>query len=312
VAGIQAQNLHLETLPAEAGHDSIHVNPFQRLTGENAALWTFQYSDNPCALRHKEPVLHSLFLERRACLWSNPHYLSFIMLLYTGSEICGALRAFLQGMFFLIIGACIPGTVAGFNTSSHEYTSCMTKLQQEPKEALEYIQDIPQRRKTMEIRHCQALAFFAMEEFGQAAAHFDILHDQLPTQYHFKRLELRLQAARAWVKASDTTRALNRLDEIMQKTEDRYDNIDSRRIAINTLLQRSEIYNLRGKPYKAINDLDHALILAAFDSRVLLKRARIYLSLGELASAETDLQRIIQNNPRHNEARRMLAEIANR
>lgn len=173
---------------------------------------------------------------------------------------------------------------------SFDYQECSALTNSNPQKALEYANRwLKQNKNEAFAHHCQALATYGLQRFGEAAEKLEAVaeHPNLPEALKTQIWE---QAEQAWKRAHDDAKA----DIALGMAIEAADRQKQTEIAVKLLIRRAQAYIAQNKPLQALQELDHALTL---DPSSQQARALKVSVLGQLGKPELSLEEGSALNP---------------
>lgn len=187
------------------------------------------------------------------------------------------------------------------NTNA-QYTACTQRVAVDAEDAYKRARAWYGQSGNMASQHCMALALFELKNYAEAATTLDGILKRLSPAQGKLWLNMKAQAARAHIAAGHYDEADTHVAEALLWAVDK--NMDTETVPL--LLHRAKIAETRGEYLKAVQDLDHALEITPQTS-TRLQRARMFLKLGMKASARKDVEAVIAQEPKNEEALNLLA-----
>ena len=158
--------------------------------------------------------------------------------------------------------------------------------------------------------HCRAMALYGLRRFAESAAALADVRLTIPRENVALRSYVARQSARAWVNASQPAQAIAALGgQLNEMAGMKGDNAAIAQQTAEVLLDRARLRQTYGQLTDAIQDLDHAVSLSPMNEQVLLERARVFVQLNDPALAKQDLQAILRGNPTHADALSMMRQL---
>ncbi|MFO1242182.1 MAG: hypothetical protein U1E36_03140 [Rickettsiales bacterium] len=197
-------------------------------------------------------------------------------------------------------------TVIGEN---EPYQKCIDLSKSNPTQALTYSERWINVESTPSSLHCRALVLFGQNHFDEAAKVLDRLGIAIKNASPRLRLGVYRQTARAWQRAGAEKTAIARLSDALDLIEPERNDAVMRREQVEILIERAMMYSHIGKPLDGIQDLDQALTLGIQADRILMTRAKIEAAHNQQDLAIRDVEAVLRNNPKNQEAQELLRVI---
>lgn len=196
------------------------------------------------------------------------------------------------------------------DASDERYQNCRALAAELGEEAVTYAEAWVKKDRTVTSLHCQSIALYSAKRFSESARTLMAIHTMTPRIDVTLRASLKRQAARAWMLGEESDTALRHLSGAindMVYSESNHPNI--KRVAVELLLERAEVYHVTDELLKAVQDLDHAETFGVLREQILEKRAKTYILMGNEELALKDISAILDKSPRHAGAQTLLAII---
>lgn len=208
----------------------------------------------------------------------------------------------------MLLLCCLLSTVAAANDA--RYQACSKKASSNPQAALKEAEAWMIESNVASAQHCKAIALFGLKRYRESAAELQRLAIRLEKSDRMLWANVLHQAARSWELAGNRQRAIASLDYAVSGMDElAHDKASAARVLGDILLKRAEVHQTQGDPFKAVQDLDHAVSLQPTNDKVRLARAKLLVELKESALAKQDLQAILKRNPRHSAAKALMKKI---
>ena len=154
--------------------------------------------------------------------------------------------------------------------------------------------------------HCRAMAFYGQRRFAEAAQALTVVRGKISPGNIVLRSFVVRQASKAWMEAGRPDAAVTALnDQINDMATVRGQNAEVSRQTSALLLERARLRVTYGQLDEAVKDLDHAVSLTPTDEAVLMQRAQAFAQLNDLELAKLDVASVLKLNPRHAKAQEL-------
>jgi tetratricopeptide (TPR) repeat protein len=154
--------------------------------------------------------------------------------------------------------------------------------------------------------HCRAMAFYGQRRFAEAAQELETVRTRIAPQNLTLRSFVARQGAKAWVDAGRPDAAIALFStQIGELAQSRGDNVTESKLTTDLLLDRARLRITYGQLSDAVQDLDHAVSLSPANEEVLIERAGAFKQLGDLALAKQDVALVLRLNPANPKAMRL-------
>ena len=171
----------------------------------------------------------------------------------------------------LLIAAAAPKSpVIEIGPPSSQYDSCLTQARRDPAAALNTAQTWRDAGGGFPAEHCAAIALIGLKRYSAAAQRLEALAGAMMTEPPALRGGALDQAGQAWLLADQPDRAKAAFDAALS-----FDPHNA-----EFLIDRSEALADAGHYWEAIDDLNHALMLAPDNVDALIFRASAYRHVG--------------------------------
>ena len=192
---------------------------------------------------------------------------------------------------------------------SEPYQKCLDLSKSDPAQAMVFSERWLKVDPSPSALHCRGLILFNQERFSEAGGILDRLSKAVLKANQNLRIGVYRQASRAWQRAGEKQKALDRLNQAASLIDPDMPDAVMMHQQVEILIDRALLHNDMKKPLDSIQDLDQAQTYGILQDRVLIARAKIESSSGQEDLAIKDLQQVLKENPRHAEAQAALKEI---
>lgn len=158
--------------------------------------------------------------------------------------------------------------------------------------------------------HCRAMALFGQMRFVEAAEALAMVRGKIAPANVTLRTYVTRQGAKAWMEAKRPDAAIDTLTvQINEMAGNKGDNATESRLSAELLLDRAKLRVTYGQLAQAVQDLDHAVSLNPANEDVLLERAQAFSQLGDLALAKQDVALVLRLNPGNSRAQQLQRQL---
>lgn len=160
--------------------------------------------------------------------------------------------------------------------------------------------------------HCMAMALYGQRRFVEAADRLGVVRGKIPAEQVALRSYVTRQASKAWVDAGRLDMAIDTLgSQINDMGSLRGNNATSASMTSELLLDRARLRITYGQLAPAVQDLDHAVSLTPANEDVLVERALAFEALGDTPLAKQDIATVLKLNPANGKARDISKRLEN-
>lgn len=213
---------------------------------------------------------------------------------------------FRPSIFALLIA--LPATaqvpVTQVFTQSPAYKECTALANSNPIEAEHKALAWLQVDDSVGAQHCMAMALYGQRRFAEAADRLALVRSKLPPEQVAMRTYVARQAEKAWIDAGRPDAAIDLIGlQINDMAAQRGNNAANAAATADLLLDRARLRITYGQLAEAVQDLDHAVSLTPVNEDVLLERASAFEQLGDLGLAKNDVASVLKINPANAKAK---------
>lgn len=187
------------------------------------------------------------------------------------------------------------------------YRACADLAASKPDQALATSNAELKTADSIGMRHCRAMALYALKRYPEAVADLLTVERMVPPSDLALLNYVTRQTARAINLSKKPDDALTHLQNHLQIL--RADGSSSAlrsKLAAETLLERALLRESYAQYAQAVQELDHAISLNPTHEELLYTRARVFIALNDMALARQDLTTILTSNPNHTLARALM------
>ncbi len=193
------------------------------------------------------------------------------------------------------------------------YKECTTLAAKDPQAALAKADEWLRMDDGFAAHHCRAMALYGLRQFTEAAQALELVRGKILADNIALRTYVARQGAKAWSSAGRTDAAIALLDtQIQEMSVGKFDNATEAKLSAELLLDRARLRRTFGQVTAAVQDLDHAISLSPLNEAVLMERALAFEQLGDLALAKQDAQAVLRLEPTHAEAADLMRRVRDR
>lgn len=205
----------------------------------------------------------------------------------------------------------VLGALPAFGMSnSKQYKECTALTRSDAKAALSMAEQWVRKENTASASHCRAIALFALKRYQQAGDALDRLSVQIGQDNLMLWANVLRQSSKAWELADEKAKSIIAITKAIGPTSSAgIDNPAIGRLASELLRERSRLYTKGGRHLYAVQDLDQALMLNPSDEKLLLARAKVFITLKESDMARQDLKLVLHKQPSNAEALGLMARV---
>lgn len=209
-----------------------------------------------------------------------------------------------RGFSVLAMALCVSGfSLFKEEKPPFDYALCTKKIHTSPMEALNYLKDYASLDEGLPLRHCRAMANYALHQFKDASR--DLAFLAKATQDHKNQLWFRVkkQLAQSLFYQGRRKDALAEIAEAIAAAQ------NTNAPELSPLLKlRAGFHQSLGEYLKALQDLDHALhIDGAAETR--LQRAELFVLMGQKKAAVKELNEILRFDSQNQKALAMREKL---
>jgi tetratricopeptide (TPR) repeat protein len=198
----------------------------------------------------------------------------------------------------------------GIDAMDERYQRCSALARELPSEAVAYGSAWEKQERTATSLHCHSIALYAAGRYSESARKLMAIHAITPKNNLTMRASLKRQASRAWLLGGEPDTALKHLSQAIRDIAYyETDHPTYKRVAVELLMERSDVYMYTGEPFIAVQDLDHAETFGVMSDNVLVKRAEAYMLMGSNELATNDINSVLKHNPSNRAAQNLAASF---
>jgi tetratricopeptide (TPR) repeat protein len=186
----------------------------------------------------------------------------------------------------ILLLAISPGAQAQDDAAAR-YAQCLGLVEQSPDKAVEFAVQWERRGGGAPAQHCRALGLIGQGYPEDGALVLERAGSVLPPDQKKIAAELFGQAAQAWIKVDNLSRALHDQNQALALDPDN----------AQLLIDRALVLGLAGKYFEALDDLNRAHDLAPENADIYAYRAAAYRRLDEPALAEDNVEQALKASP---------------
>ncbi len=195
---------------------------------------------------------------------------------------------------------------AGLDATSAQYISCTGLVKDKPAEALKIAQEWGNREKNSPgALHCQALARYAMKDYGAAAADLEVLLRGIGKDQPKLWAGVARQAATSYNLAGNESKSTGLLGEAISLADSR----QLTDVMPGLLTDRANIHMAHNKYLLAVQDMDQLLTVNPKDTTALYTRASAFKELGLTGEARDDINELLRLDPKNQEGRELSSKL---
>lgn len=209
-----------------------------------------------------------------------------------------------RGFSLLLMAFCLCGfSLFKEEKPPFDYATCNTKLRQSPMAALDYIREYASLDEGLTLRHCRAMANYALHQFKDASRDLAFLEKATQTSKGKLWFTVKKQLSQSLFYEGKRKDAFAEITDALVNAQ-----ATSAPELAPLLKLRATFYESSGDYLKALQDLDHALSIdGAADTH--LQRAELFLLMDQKKAAVKELNEILRFDAQNQKALAMKEKL---